>query len=171
MFKWKVIFHQPFILLRLQFPTAKGLVFLSFSAFLHTTYSHSLRLCFWHWKDPFYTSINFRNFSFFSFSCRIDFTQHSCCKEWQLPNCVINLIKNIAGKKTNKQTNLRIFRHSALNKADVEKKSELNALKSVGDQVRNISQYRFLHHFQSGGNPTQKHSKDVLQWCYITERC
>lgn len=85
--EWKVIFHQPFILLRLQFPTAKQVWGFFYLLPSYTPHSHSLGMYFWHWKEPFYTS---RSFKKFVFSCRIDFIWHSCCKECQLPNCVIN---------------------------------------------------------------------------------
>lgn len=76
--------------------------FLLFTAFLPTLWGCN----FWNWKDPVYTSISFRKFLF---SCRIDFIQHSCYKECQLPKCIINFIKNTLGKKT-----LRIFRLQTL---------------------------------------------------------
>lgn len=70
-----------------------GLGFLSFTAFLHTTYPHSLWLYFWALET------HSRSLKKLMFLCRIDFIQHNCCKECQLPNCVINLIKTTAGKK------------------------------------------------------------------------
>lgn len=77
----KGYFSSAIYALKAPIPHCKaGLGFLSFTAFLHTTYPPPLWGC-TGTEDPFYTSRSFRKFRS---SHRIDFIQHSYCKECQL---------------------------------------------------------------------------------------